>query len=140
LIKKNFLDTSLDSALEERDLSHVSKLLFKGSLTKPRAHILAPITHEKSNLIKPGEKAIIKKRIRSVVARPHEYSFISEKSRDHGQKTEIVPPLNLNQSGVKDYIKVNINLNTSVLTNTDRTHAKGTEFTPTMSRKGSEPG
>ena len=101
--KKSFLDTSLDSAVEDREISMIlpqSKLLFKGQVTKPRANVvLTPISQEKdkSNLIKNSANNgyIVKKRMRSVGPRQHDSSFLSEKSKENRENRDIVPRLDI---------------------------------------------
>lgn len=144
--KKGFLDTSLDSALEERDMSLIlpqSKLLFKGPTTKPRTNIvLTPISQEKekSNLIKNSMNNngyIVKKRMKSVGPRQHDSSFLSEKSKENRQHSDIVPRLNIphTTSNHKPPVKQQNNI-----LYTDRTHSKKRgSLSPRMSRKGSEP-
>jgi hypothetical protein len=147
LAKKSFLDSSLDSTTEERDLSSIlpqSKLLFRGPAGKPRTNIvLTPISQEKekSNLIRNmqnGNGYIVKKRMRSVGPKHNDSSFLSEKGSHIRQHHDFVPPLNIPSTTSNSKV-VPKQTNSNAL-NTDRTHSKQRKsFSPRMSRKGSEP-
>lgn len=144
--KKGYLDSSLEVTQDDKDIT----ILFPNNrssnkVPKPRGNniILTPISQDKSNLLKANEKtspqAPPKKRMKSVVQKNNDNSFMSDKPKEAKKKPRnFVPELKIPEVGseLKGFSKSS----QRDVINTDRTHAKvRRSSTPKMLRKGSEP-